>query len=390
VYYQGSGPRDPDVKEMLRPPGVILTDVNHVSTAGTSGGVTRDTYALALKRDGTLWYWGYAVAPVPTQVASGVISLDTSYALKSDGSLWLFYAPDRIEQVHPAGTFGPNDRLADTAAEAWFIPSHYTVLKSDGTVYDSYLGGAPVALGDGVVGAVMIKDGKAWLGSYEFSSISGLPTTGVALPIRYGGNCMVMLKTNGSVTAMPKNSVTTDDSYGACGVGPNAAMNGETTILPAGSIRQPASYAVGGATSYTANATHQYINSATVTYNVNVTPGSADAGKQGMFFAAVLLPSGQILTMNAQKQWAPFSSCANAQAFQSGTLATTTTSMKLSDAGLPTSVIEEILIGATFWAGYGLGSSAQAACDEMLSSGRIKTVCTVGQDREYGTWGACS
>lgn len=167
-----------------------------------------DLHSLALKSDGSVWAWGHGGtgrlgdgtqldrwAPVPVTglaAGSGVIAIaarqSTSFALKSDGTLWAWgWNPDGQLGIGNAGTslvvptlVGPSKVAAISAGG-----QHTVALKADGTVWCAGRGWNG-QLGNGVADA----------GRPVFTKVANL-SGGVA--IAAGENHTGVIRTDGSV-----------------------------------------------------------------------------------------------------------------------------------------------------------------------------------------------
>jgi len=105
-----------------------------------------DNFTFAVKSDGTLWGWGenkfgrlvqdanISSVSEPVQIGSGN-NWNTFYAcdqgksigIKSDGTMWVFYNPDKFYEKEPFEIASGND---------WeFCRSEFIAIKSDGTMW---------------------------------------------------------------------------------------------------------------------------------------------------------------------------------------------------------------------------------------------------------------
>lgn len=390
------------IREVSAPPAVFMTDVVAV-TSSHGKGPNNYNYGMALKRDGTVWKWGPG-AYSPVQVGGGFTSIHASFGMKNDGSLWWFKWHTNVEQISPAGTFGPADRIVDAGSS--FGPYNTLIVKkADGTYYTATLDFGKVTgdivSGNGLTpGAMILRNGEVYNGTERWYAEAQYVTTptNVSLVSTFAMDfkCSVLLKNDGSVTAMPIIGVEetrTDTSTGACGVGINAPLTQEKTVLPAGSIRTAEWNPTVQTVSQFSAETYSTNNSNYATgwmYVTSVDIKQEDVGKNGAFFVAVIDKNGQIFTMNEQKGWAQFSSCDNALSFKSGVL-TASASSNLLEAPLPQTSVDQILPNATFWVGYGVGNSVKESCENMLPAQTIKETCKVGYHYVAGksTWGKC-
>ena len=173
--------------------GVQLLSPELVGPGYTSAALGED-HALAVKADGTLWAWGnnnyygqlgtgtlyeWEVEPVPVLVGSGFSSVaaagNTSYAMKSDGTLWAWgdngggQIGDGTREARPLPVLVASDIAAVTAA----IWGQVFAVKSDGSLWAwGDWGGntteriSPVKIGEGFVSVAfplgVKNDGTLW------------------------------------------------------------------------------------------------------------------------------------------------------------------------------------------------------------------------------------
>ena len=114
--------------------GATAVAVSYFSSAASYSNAT----SFALKSDGTVWVWGYGYSTTPVQLSQGVlsdivaISAKTSgltLALKSDGTVWT-WGTYPVQVQDSSGTGYLNDVIAISASG-----NHSLALKSDGTVW---------------------------------------------------------------------------------------------------------------------------------------------------------------------------------------------------------------------------------------------------------------
>lgn len=112
------------------------------------------------------------------------------------------------------------------------------------------------------------------------------------------------------------------------------------------------------------------------TISTGVVPATADQGKQGSVFVAAILPNnGGIFFMDSNSNWTPYSSCATAPVYKTGTLASIA-DIKL----LPASTDLSSLVGTDIYTGYGIGgvlSPAGTACNNMIANGSYSLTYTI-------------
>ncbi|MBJ6749058.1 RCC1 domain-containing protein [Geomonas anaerohicana] len=182
------------------------------------------SHGVALKSDGTVWWWGrdsypitFATAPAQIAGLTGVKSISAYYALKTDGTVWTLNFATTPEQVTALSGISS---LMELGAGAMVPNGGQYAIKSDGTVWSLGTTVAEIttisgltAISDSISGGlnypikptVALKaDGTVWNWggdetAIQVSSLAGI--TGISVGLDY----VLALEADGTIWAWGNN-----------------------------------------------------------------------------------------------------------------------------------------------------------------------------------------